>query len=83
MRPCEFCGAAVDEATNICTGCGAPQSTPGPAAASAPTPHMTAAQAVQQAVHADKPKGSVGCLIGLAIVFWPAAIVYYFLRRWK
>ena len=44
---------------------------------------MTAAQAVQQAVHADKPKGSVGCLIGLAILFWPAAIVYYFLRRWK
>jgi len=44
---------------------------------------MTAAQAVQQAVQADKPKGSVGCLIGLAIIFWPAAIVYYFLRRWK
>ena len=44
---------------------------------------MTASQAVQQAIQADKPKGSIGCLIGLAIVFWPAAIVYYFLRRWK
>ena len=81
MRQCEFCGAAVDEATNTCTGCGAPQSS-GPAPVAA-TPHMTAAQAVQQATHADKPKGSIGCLVGLAIVFWPAAIVYYFLRRWK
>ena len=82
MRACEFCGAAVDEATNTCTGCGAPQSTTG-AAASAARPQMTASQAVQQAIQDDKPKGSIGCLIGLAIVFWPAAIVYYFLRRWK
>ena len=82
MRACEFCGAAVDEATNICTGCGAPQSTTGTTAAAAP-PQMTASQAVQQAIQADKPKGSIGCLVGLAIVFWPAAIVYYFLRRWK
>ncbi len=82
MRACEFCGAAVDEATNTCTGCGAPQSTTASTAAAA-SPHMTASQAVQQAIQADKPKGSIGCLIGLAIVFWPAAIVYYFLRRWK
>lgn len=82
MRACEFCGAAVDEATNTCSGCGAPQSTTGAAPAAATAP-MNAAKAVQQAIQADKPKGSVGCLIGLAIVFWPAAIVYYFLRRWK
>jgi hypothetical protein len=30
-----------------------------------------------------KAKGSVGCLVLLAIGFWPAAIVYYFMRRWK
>ena len=82
MRACEFCGAAVDESRNLCTGCGAPQSVPRPTAA-ASTPHMTAAQAVQQAAHENKPKGSVGCLVALALVFWPAAIVYYFLRRWK
>ena len=83
MRACEFCGAAVEPSTNTCTGCGAPQSVPAPTQAAASTPHMTASQAVQQAIQADKPKGSNGCLIGLAIVFWPAAIVYYFLRRWK
>ncbi len=83
MRLCEFCSAAVDDATNQCTGCGAAQSTSAPAAAPAPSPQMNAAQAVQQAIQGDKPKGSIGCLVGLAIIFWPAAIVYYFMRRWK
>jgi hypothetical protein len=43
---------------------------------------VTPAQAVQAAVTNDKPKGSAGCLIGLAICFWPAAIWYYLTRRW-
>jgi hypothetical protein len=86
MRSCEFCSAAVDDASNKCTGCGAAQSTPAPAAAAAPAGvapgPVTPAQAVQAAVTNDKPKGSAGCLIGLAICFWPAAIWYYLTRRW-
>jgi hypothetical protein len=69
MRACEFCSAKVDDATNQCTGCGAAQSTP--------------AQAVQQALQGDKPKGNWGCLIALIFVIWPAAIFYYQSRKWK
>jgi hypothetical protein len=90
MRSCEFCSAAVDDASNKCTGCGAAQSTPAPAAAAAPVAApaavapgpVTPAQAVQSAVTNDKPKGSWGCLIGLVCLFWPAAIWYYLTRRW-
>ena len=28
------------------------------------------------------PKGSIGWLIFWIIVFWPAAIIYFFIRRW-
>ncbi len=92
MRVCEFCSAAVDDATNKCTGCGAAQSTPAPAPAPpAATTGAVAAPPASVVVNVNTPgeaeggkaKGSVGCLVLLAIGFWPAAIVYYFMRRWK
>jgi len=29
-----------------------------------------------------KPKGSIWALIFWIIMFWPAAIIYFFCRRW-
>ena len=74
MRTCEFCSAVVD-ASNKCTGCGATQSLP------LPDPVQAAGGA--NLTENTKPKGSWGCLIGLLIVFWPAAIVYYLTKSWK
>ena len=80
MRSCEYCGGAVDDATNKCTACGATQSTsppaPAPAAAAAPV-YINQAPAAPQ-----KEKGSWGCLIGWVVIFWPVAIIYYLQRRW-
>jgi hypothetical protein len=42
MRLCEFCTGSVDNTTNKCTGCGAPQSTrPVPAATAQPAAPIT------------------------------------------
>ena len=48
MRPCEFCGGSVDDTTNQCPACGAPQSirpvtaaTAQPTVPVAPTPAAT------------------------------------------
>ena len=50
-----------------------------PATGSAPTP--TEEQPIEK--NEGKTKGSVVGLIVLAFVFWPAAILYFLMRRWR
>jgi len=55
--------------------------TPVPAPAMMTAPAMAASVAAAPAEEL-KPKGSLGCLIGWAIFFWPVAIMYYLQRSW-
>ena len=82
MKTCEFCGAAIEAMSTKCSGCGAAQSLPTAAQITASV-RATPEEAVRQAVDDTKPKGNWGCLIALVILFWPAAVFYYLMRRWK
>jgi hypothetical protein len=43
---------------------------------------VTQQTTTQQDQSSDKPKGSVLVLCIWIILFWPVAILYYFMRRW-
>ncbi len=65
---CATCGAIIKKEAEICPKCGVRNKpTDAPFAINDP----------------GKPKGSIGWLIFWVLVFWPVAIVYGLIRRWK
>jgi len=65
---CVACGAIIKKDAEICPKCGV----------------RNKLKVIKEMAKAQggNPKGSVGWLIFWIIVFWPAAIAYYFMRRW-
>ncbi len=79
---CKSCGAAIDDGALVCPYCQAKIAVP-PAIPPA-APYVAAQpQPGASAPSPTKPKGSVGTLVVLLILFWPAALIYYFMRSWK
>ena len=79
---CKSCGATIDDGAGACPYCQARIALP-PTIPSA-APYVAAQpQPVASAPASTKPKGSVGVLVVLLILFWPGALIYYLMRSWK
>jgi|SRR3989344_1866150 len=80
---CEDCIIKVGR-RNLCKECASEKLEEGETE-SKPNIVITQQTTNQQYAHTDgdKPRGSGFWLCFWILVFWPVAIVYYFMRRWK
>jgi hypothetical protein len=69
---CKSCGATIDASASACPYCQANVAIPPPI----PAPAANGSAST-------KPKGSIGVLVVLLILFWPGALIYYLVRSWK
>jgi len=77
---CKSCGAQIDSAATSCPYC---QSAVARAVQRIPEPPPVPTATVLPPTVPGKPKGNVGVLIILLVLFWPAAIIYYISKSWK
>ncbi len=80
---CNSCGAQIDGIAASCPYCQAAISQRIAPPPETPAQWGAAPSSLATAGDSAKPKGSVGVLIALLVLFWPGGLIYYLSKRWK